>query len=819
MEIRPVEDVVVLGHYKSDDASIISRLVNYEPQSHLAPKLKSIPIEQLPSLRTQESLIIRDLLSVMQGTGGIYIRFNKEYNPDSEDIPQFRLVKKMDASLKSFCSRIVNLGKYYILLQRACEKWSSAKYGVVLQRLAYEIRTYLNDVYRRFVINELEMRYLLDTRFSLREFRQLVSNSSVALEMRLLYNIFQKVEEEMEKRHNIDPERVKLNNLLEELRRDDNANDSNHGENEGDFDVDKYAVFVDGDYFPEAKGGVILNVVTSTIQEHMGDPQATKFLRQLLTSISTRYCEMLHKWLTHGKLEDPHDEFMINDTMKHFSGVVNDPVEYERLWLTQYCVRKDGLCSRFVGGRNQELLFKVVMTGKLLNLVCTSLQISHIPLPVGDNVNDHPLSLVDILDGPAFELYVDQWYNRANGLALNLLYNNYHLHSVLVSLQRNFFGSQNGLLFDNMLTRHFSELSRRAKHRGASESQLQQFLEHEQQVSRHENADMQDLVLQLMSVRYDSMSFRESLTQESERYNAFEANFNQIFGDGANKNGDIGSFTSALLQGIDKEASDNTTAATNISNIHYLAFDIAVPYPLNVIVNRITVSQLQSASRYLHLLQYHSSLLDSLWLEIGKNKVWRYTGYSRSVYVGIIQRARLIHSQMNHWLKCLLQFTTEYLIADQLDPLTQRELPSTVISLQQELELRLSSIMGSTTTAAGPLMDLQLQMLDIIAIFSRYIAGMRPRLCQLSLELHERYISGSGVNRNVTPYDEDNSLRTAEELQRFLTTVQVRFNEHLGAFREGLGTGVGLLSPGTNVSASTAAAALLHLLGPAAAAV
>ena len=819
MEVRPVDDVVVLSTYENEDVSMLSRIVNYEPQSHISPKLKSIPIGQLPSIRAQEALIIRDLLSVMQGSGGIYIRFNKEYIPGSDEIPQFRLVKKMDPSLKSFCSRIVNLGKYYVVLRNACEKWSSAKYGVVLQRLAYEMRTYLNDVYCRFVANELETRFIQDTHFSLREFRQLVANSPVALEMHLLYTIYQKVDQEMVKRHNVDLEKVKLSNLLKELRRDDNGDEGIQTESENDLDDDKYAVFIDSDYFQEAKGGVILNIVTNTIQEYMGDPQATKFLRQLLTSISTRYCMMLHVWLTQGKLEDPHDEFMINDTMKHFTGVVNDPVEYERLWLTQYCVRKDGLCSRFVGGRNRELLFKVVMTGKLLNLIRTSLQISQIPLPQGDDASNCPLSLVDVLEGPAFELYVDQWYSRANSLALTLLYDNYQLHDVLISLQRNFFGALNGQLFQNMLTRHFNELSRRSKQRGASESQLQQFLEHEQQVNRHETTS-QDLVLQLMSVRYDTVSFRQSLAQESERYNAFEANFNQLFGGDTTSNGDLGSFTSALLQGIDKETIPGTSSKS--SNIHYLSLDVAVPYPLNVIVNRITVSQLQSASRYLHILQYHSSLLDSLWLEIGKNKVWRYTGYSRSVYTGIIQRARFVHSQMNHWLKCLLQYTTEYLIAGQLNTLTLAESRhSSVISLQQELEVRLSSIMGSTTTTAGPLMDLQLQMLDIIAIFSRYIAGMRPKLCQLSLELHGRYISTSG-DGEVTPYDEDTSLRTADELQGFLTTVQQRFSEHLGAFREGLGNGESaLVSPGTNMMASpsTGAAQLLQLLGPAAAAV
>ena len=87
-----------------------------------------------------------------------------------------------------------------------------------MQRLGFEIRTYLNDVYLKFVIDELKSRFNEKMRFSLREFKQVVNNSQIFQEMQILNHIRGKIMEEMDMRSKIDPDQVKFSNLLAELK-------------------------------------------------------------------------------------------------------------------------------------------------------------------------------------------------------------------------------------------------------------------------------------------------------------------------------------------------------------------------------------------------------------------------------------------------------------------------------------------------------------------------------------------------------------------------------------------------------------------------
>lgn len=779
MEVRKIEDVVLLEETGANQG-ILSRLVNYEPQSHISPKLKSYPINELPDIATQEALVVYDLLSVLQGIGGIYIRFNKEYDPhDISSVPQFRLVKKMDPSLKSFCSKIVNLGKYYIMLKQASEVWSGDKYGIVLQRLGFEIRTYLNDVYLKFVIDELESRFNEKMRFSLREFKQVVNNSRIFQEMQILNHIRGKIMEEMDMRNKIDPDQVKFSNLLAELKGiedSDNVQDSRNGNNEN-LD-DKYSVFIDSDYFPVAKGGVILNVISNAINDCLGDLHAVEFMKQLLDAISESYCDTMHQWITQGKLNDIHDEFMINDTMKHFKGNINNPIEYERIWLTQYCVRKDGLISKFQNGQNKELLFKIVMTGKLLNLIRISLQLSQLPMNDIDNSMMRPISVLDMFEGTKFELYINYWYQWANDLTTRLFYDNYKLKEIIISLQRHFFGYCNGQIFEKLLTKNFNELTRKKNNSWSNNNKLIQFLNNER-----DNEKNKDIILSLLTINYDKFSFKENILQENERYNNFENNFNELIGQ--NNNNNINNFTNALLQDIDdvNENMVNDSITKFKSNIHYLTFDISIPYPINVIVNRVNITQYQTISRYLHLIEYHSKLLDEIWLEINKNKIWRYTNYSSDIYYKIIKRSRLIHTRMNHYIKTLNEIVIMESVDKEMSELIHKKYDN-IIDLQNDLEIKLSNIMGNNNLM--DLMDIQLQMFDIIEIFIKFILSLRYKLCQLDYNLYDRYITKKGKHMDIPLYDEDESLLKFNEINQFLTTVQIRFNQHFQVFCEGL---------------------------------
>lgn len=788
MEVREVDDVVQLKE-AVDQTPMLTRVVNYEPFSHIHPKLKSFPINELPNNRTQEALIMYDLLNVMQGFGGIYIRFNKEYDPYSNEIPQFRLVRKMDSSLKSFCSKIVNLGKYYTVLLKASEKWSDENYGIVLQRLGFEFRKYLNDVYLKFVVNNLEKEFLQNSRFSIREFKQIVNNSEINKQMAILFDFYLRIEAEMDMRSKIDPDRVKLTNLLAELQNsntDNNSNNGNHNDiqnnqNQRNDTEEKYSIFIDGDYFPVAKGGVILNILSSMISENFGDRNATIFMKQLLISISEKYCIVLHEWMTQGILNDPYDEFMINDTMKNFKGSISNPIEYERLWLTQYCVRKDGLLTRFSNDKNNQLLFKIIMTGKLLNLVRNSLQI--MILPISENLmGNEIMTIIDLLEGTKLELYVDKWYNRANELAIKLFFDNYKLRDILIFLQRNFFGYSNGNFFTKLLNKNFSELTKKRvfNNNNSSENKLEQFLEHEKQLS-YKN----DIIMKLFSLKFDNYSFKENILNFNKISNDFNENFNELISDQNRNDRGFSNFTNNLI----KESTQKTRPIQDIkSNIHYLKFDVAIPYPINVIINRINITQYQNISQYFNLLKYHSCLMDEIWIEINKNKIWRYNGYSDEIYRKIITRSRVIHNKMNNFIKCINEYITQDIIDNEMKQILNGKF-NNIIDLQTLLEVKLSDIMGNYCLV--DLMEIQLQIFDIIQIFCKFITSMRLKLCQIDYNLYEKYVKSSSssmrtTTKHIIPYDEDESILKNHELQKFLLTIQTGFDQHFVAFCDGL---------------------------------
>ena len=162
---------------------------------------------------------MRDLLEVLTGFSGMYIRFSWEgVLPNGRvSVPQFRLVRNINLSLKSVCGRLVTLGKQYVVLDCVSELWSDAKYGVVLQSLAFEIRTFLRDVYLNFVSTELEKEYRVNPQCSIKEFGNIVSNSSVSRCMELLYNLYFAIEEEMEFRRTLDWDVAKLKSMLSDI--------------------------------------------------------------------------------------------------------------------------------------------------------------------------------------------------------------------------------------------------------------------------------------------------------------------------------------------------------------------------------------------------------------------------------------------------------------------------------------------------------------------------------------------------------------------------------------------------------------------------
>lgn len=816
MEIRQVNDTAYLYPVSTKDDQILLRRINREPSTYNQPKLRLIPIDGLPNKHVEEALIVRDLLEVLTGFSGMYIRFSWEgVLPNGRvSIPQFRLVKNINLSLKSVCGRLVTLGKHYIVLDCVSELWSDAKYGVVLQSLAFEIRTFLRDVYLNFVSTELEKEYRVNPQCSIKEFGNIVSNSSVSRCMELLYNLYFAIEEEMEFRRTLDRDVAKLKSMLSDIgyrqqtmitKNGDLFGSSNHKSETTmtmmeDLNV-RYALLTDGDYFLYAKGGVILNVLHDMINENLGDNVGIDFLRGLLDKISRGYLNMLHTWLSQGELDDPCEEFMISNTMANFSGTIAKPIEFERQWLTQFCIRSDGLLQRFKDHGDDATLFKIIYTGKLLNLVKTSLQLPVLPEETWGDMSDNNISFIDLIEGTNLVLYVDKWYKRANELCLSMLYENFELNKFLTDLQRHFLGYNNGSFFSKMLRRNFTALTKRrtlpplppphgfqTDEDDSSESRLRQYLERE----KYFWDDEEDIVMKLLELKFDKQSFRELLLGYDNTSSGIPQTLLNVMKDSNTQHGYTevrNSIIREIYQEEEEETEEKPASGEGRlnhhgnremkSNIHYLSFEIAPPYPLSIVVNQINMQQYQLVSRYLHLLRYHSILLDETWYEINKQRVWRRRGYPRGVYYHyhrrIVLRARWTHNKMTQFMKCLLEYFTQDVIGKKVSRLrTQRF--ATVVELQASLERHLSEIVFSC--CLSDLVEFQLQIFDTVQNFCRYVTGLREKLALLQTTTDSADPEGGSSSSS--------SSSLAGEISRSLGTILVEFEERYTAFFDAL---------------------------------
>lgn len=853
MEIRPVEDHVELLTESSTVQNVelkdalLSRQANYEPLSNINPKLILYPLDKLAEIsssndliRVQESLIVHDLLENLMGLSGTYIRYNNEYNPYNGDVPEFKIAKKLDTSLKAFSKKILQYGSYFVALNNASERWTDIKYGVVLQSLSYEIKNFINETYLPLLVNRLEKMYFEDPNFSIREFKQILNDSEVGNQLTLLYDFITRIEEEMIKRQNSDLQQLSIDNFLLEMEQF-NQND------------DLTPFFIERKISPIAKGGTILKILYKMILELLGDSSSVLFLQNLLIKISDSYYKTLHGWMTQGELNDPCDEFMIIDTMPYINNInMSNPIECDRVWLTQYGIRKDGLLDKFSltndhksnnSSSSNKLLFKILSTGKFLNVIKTSLNINYIPITQEqeDEGNVKVSNFMELMEGTNFELYVEKWYNRANRLCLKLLIDGYHLPKIIDDLSKWYFGYKNGYNINMILKQSLVELTRRysEKYSNNIENRIKtkfENIKNELLLSNHVNNnnsntnhhhhtstsieyEKDNIILKLLTVQLDKESFEDIINQ----YISSEL---QTIGN-ANKLNTLDSIRDMVMQEFETSLNNNKknnndkmmnsrNDGTEFSkmnqtqnqnqnrneqnNIYYMKFDVGMPYPLNMIINRSCILQYQLINRYLNMLRYHNMLLEETWIEINKNTIWKYSNYNKDIKNKIIKRSRILHNGMNNFIKSIMEYFNEDVIKNEMNKIVQSLSSSPSFSpsslfdridineLQSQLAESLTNILHDGCLIK--LIKVQLQIFDIINKFCKFLLSIKDKLIQLDYNLFTRYQEEEREEgkemRNRLNYNEDTNLVKLSEYIEFIEVVSKSFKDHRQTLIEGL---------------------------------
>jgi gamma-tubulin complex component 2 len=126
--------------------------------SQAPQSLHPIPLYEL-SLEFQEAVILEDLLSVLMGYEGQYIRFAKSYNNALEQDriagPGFSISPGLDRSLQGLTTSILKVATHYKATEAFIEAQSRAEFGLVNHALCAVIRKFLHDYI--ILIGQLEI--------------------------------------------------------------------------------------------------------------------------------------------------------------------------------------------------------------------------------------------------------------------------------------------------------------------------------------------------------------------------------------------------------------------------------------------------------------------------------------------------------------------------------------------------------------------------------------------------------------------------------------------------------------------------------------
>ncbi|SCU98517.1 LAMI_0F15016g1_1 [Lachancea mirantina] len=763
MDPQNVVDTVELLPGLSN-AGYLSRLANYPPVSHTALKVKSYSLNNVKEQRVQEALVVRDLLNVLMGQEGIYIRYNNSYDPAQRDMveirgPDFKIAKNIDLSVKSVARRVVRFGKAYQVLVQFVDRYEEPEFGSVLHGLCHEIRAFLKHKYLRCVVNVAEKDFHTRPQFGVRELEQLLAQEC-APETLLLQELVDEICREMTRRALMDRDEANFNRFIQDLQVEKKLGST-------------VLLMTDSRVSSVAKGGAVLQIVQTKLNQNWGNQRDEIFLKTLFRRIAVPYCHLLHNWLTNGTLNDLYDEFLIMDTAQSGNKRLRvTSLNSERLWDTQYVVRKDGLMAQF---QDETVLFKILLTGKLLNMFrhCTNVQDLSNLFPIENNA-----VLTEIPQNMELVLYVDKLYLRANRLAQSLLYEGYDLMNLLQEFRTNFLFDNNANFFKYFFNRNIVELTKTRS--DATLAKLSRSFAQFQK-TRPNNG----LVLSLLNLRLENRNFASTVDQFSSEHAIFDDNVDLL------QARNFDNLRDMLLKDLTASwpESDSTATETNLASIHFLQFEIIVPFPLNTLITKTHVVQIQLIQRYLLLLKYYHKMVNDTWFELNKNKIWRYSGYTQDV-ASWIRRCRVLHFRMTQFMNLLLESTVRDVVAVEWQGLQQ------MLSLgasdahqfdfylfQQRIQDFLTNIISHSLLTKTSVVRLLLRIVDIIHKFCKFVTSQRKALCFMDIHLFNRY---QDQLADDALYDEDAAINRFQELNTTLSALDTSFKQHCTAFVEGV---------------------------------
>lgn len=374
----------------------------------------SFPVE------VQEMLVVNDLLSVLIGIDGKYLRIKVT---SAEPGLAIRPDPTLDLSLADLVDRILPLTQYYVRVVRMIDLRQKYEFGLVNHALCSALR----EVLREYLILVAQLEHQM---------------SLWQLSLQKLWFFVQPAMQTLKA----------LYNLVLDIETDSSSK---------------------GERGTTLRGGMLLNVLHAHAVAAGGEQHTTKLLSFVLQESATPYLAMLHSWIHQGIVQDPYAEFMIEERP-------NRPYYDDSYWEKRY-VKRDKHVASFLA--DKDVVEKILNTGKYLTVLRECGEAKSRALPLSSDVDAHDWAAASTASGqdaaarqaaaPAVLSYssntrvyaqlVQEAYSSSSQRVLDLLVNEKHLLHRLHSVKR-FFLLEQGDWLVHFLDLAQEELSKDAAH-------------------------------------------------------------------------------------------------------------------------------------------------------------------------------------------------------------------------------------------------------------------------------------------------------------------------------------------------------------------
>uniref|UniRef100_M4BRC2 Spindle pole body component n=1 Tax=Hyaloperonospora arabidopsidis (strain Emoy2) TaxID=559515 RepID=M4BRC2_HYAAE len=340
-----------------------------------------LPLSTYP-LSVQESIIVDDLLYVLLGVEGRCIKLATTETCGVGAVKCTRSFKfglnqpGMDPSLLTLTSRCLSLGEFYLMIMLYIEQYSRYEYGQVNHALCAALKTLLKEY--RIMVGQLEHQTRSAVPFTIQKLWYNVQPSLRTLEM--------------------------LSVLVNACRK-------------------------------TIGGGSLLTQIQQTMSSLAGDLNARKVFSFLMERASVPYLKMVERWIYHGDLVDPYDEFMIRrDDQVSKEDVQDNP--YSTYWQSRYTIRASQV-PLFLS----RVAPKILTAGKYLNVFRTCNR--QVDCPFAGEITFSASE-------SAYEELIDKAHAFASEMLLNLFVRENDLENRLASLKHYFLMDQGDFFVDFM---------------------------------------------------------------------------------------------------------------------------------------------------------------------------------------------------------------------------------------------------------------------------------------------------------------------------------------------------------------------------------